>query len=195
MVLILGFGFVIADDTTGITDEIATAEDYVIAGTTPDQAFYGFELAFEGVTEAFSEKARIAHMKERVAEAKVMMYEGNINESIRAINRFERIRKKLNNQNRMNEHHQFMNNLGQQVSAIARQGNVTESDRAMIKELIQEHKGRIKNESIEIISEDKGITIEEASGLLEQKQQKTKNKVTFQMQERMNEVKNGRLQS
>lgn len=188
--LILSMTLVMALDMDQDTvQEIATAEDYVIAGTTPDQAFYGIEIFFEGFTEAFSEKAKISHMKERLSEAKVMVYENKIDDTMKAINGFSKIQNKLKNKTRVREHSRFMSNLGQKISAIAREGNLTDSDKDAIKGLIQEHKEEMKRESIEIISHDTDMTQTQASILFDKEQQEIQNKVTAEIQDRINKGK------
>jgi len=131
------------------SQEIATQEDISIAGVTPDFPFWwGLDRAIEGITEMFSEKAKLNHAKERLAEVKVMIQENKIEEAEKARQSFNRLRLRVRNQTQIQEHTELMNNLGQKISAIASvKGKLTEEQRNEIKDLILQHKERIKEES------------------------------------------------
>jgi len=131
------------------SQEIATQEDISIAGVTPDFPFWwGLDRAIEGITEMFSEKAKLNHAKERLAEVKVMIQENKIEEAEKARQSFNRLRLRVRNQTQIQEHTELMNNLGQKISAIASvKGKLTEEQRNEIKDLIFQHKERIKEES------------------------------------------------
>lgn len=171
--------------------EIAVEEDFVVAGVNPDDLFYGVDRAVERFTEMFSEEAKIAHMKERLAEAKVMIAQNKINYSLVAIKGFDKVRQRIKNQTRIQEHTKLMNNLGQKISEIARQGKLTESDRMQIKTLIETHKLRIKEESIKLISQAKNMTQEEAQILFDQEREKIRNRITIHVQKEMQQIKEG----
>lgn len=193
--LVLSITSVIALDLDqDVVEEIATQEDFVIAGVTPDEFLYRFELFFEGFSEAFSEDAKIEHMKERVSEAKVMTYENKFDYSIKAIGEFNKINNRLKNKTMLMEHSQFMGNLGQKVSTIARQGNMTDLDIDSIKELIQSHQEGLKKESINIISKRTGTTQAQASMLFDREQEQVRNRITVKINQRIQKVEVNRMQ-
>ena len=128
--------------------EIATQEDIDVAGITPDIPFlWGIDRAIERVTEMFSENAKLRHAKERLAEIKVMIQENKIEEAEKVRQSFNRLRLRVRNQTQIQEHTKLMNNLGQKISDIASvKGKLTEGQRNDIKELIIQHRERIREE-------------------------------------------------
>ena len=122
--------------------EIATQEDIELAGVTPDNTFlWGIERAMERVTETFSEKAKVKHAQERLAEVKVMIQENKIENAEKCRQSFNRLKLRVKNQTQIQEHTELMDNLGQKISAIASiKGKLTEEQRNEIKELIRQHK-------------------------------------------------------
>lgn len=132
--------------------EIVTQEDIKEAGVTPDQRFlWGIEMAFNRITEFFSENARLKHSKERLAEVKVMLAENKPEHVQRAIEKFDKTYNRLKNKTDAFEGRRLIDNLGQRVSAIAsRKGSLNETDRLLIKDLIAEHRENIKKKFEEL---------------------------------------------
>jgi len=168
--------------------EIAVEEDFVVAGVNPDDFFYGVDRAIERFTEMFSEEAKIAHMKERFAEVKVLIAQHKVNHSMIAIEGFNQVKNRIKDKTRVQEHNNLMENLGQKISEIAQQGKLTESDKAQIKTLIETHKSKIQEESVKLISQSKNITKEQAQVKLIQEQEKIRNKITNQIQEKVRKI-------
>lgn len=135
--------------------EIATQEDIDVAGITPDQPFlWGLDRAIERITEMFSEKEKLRHAKERLAEVKVMIQENKIEEAEKGRQSFNKLRLRVRNQTQIQEHIELMDNLGQKISAIASvKGKLTEGQRNEIKNLILQHKERIREEAEEMMNE------------------------------------------
>ena len=179
LTLLLFVGFVSAQEMS-----IVEEEDIIIAGIVPGDFLYNTELALERFTELFGERFKIAHAQERLAEAKLMIAEGKINESQIAIKGFDNIYSRIRNRERLMEHKEFRDNLGMKISAIASRGNMTEADIQQIKMLVFQHRDKIRQENIEIISKDKNIELSEASILLEVEQQKIQNRVTERVSNR-----------
>lgn len=137
-------------------ETIATPEDISDAGITPDNAFlWGFDRAIESMTELFSEKPKLAHARERLAEVKVMIQENKADKAMDAVDSFNKLLQRVHNKTMLKEHKALIDNLGQKISAIASQkGKLSEQQKTDIKALIIEHKERIKTEVIEQEGED-----------------------------------------
>jgi len=130
--------------------EIATEEDIKNAGITPDSFLYRFDLAFERVTEQFSERAKLKHAQERMSEVKVMLQENKPEMAEKSRQSFNKLRLRIRNQTQINEHTNLMDNLGQKISTIASNGQLNETQKQEIKELINQHQERIREEVEEI---------------------------------------------
>ena len=144
------------------SQEIATPEDIEVAGITPDTPLlWGIDRAMERVTETFSERAKLRHAKERLAEVKVMIQENKIEEAERGRQDFNKLRLRVENKTRIQEHTELMDNLGQKISAIAStKGKLTEEQKDEIKNLIFQHKERVRGEEDDI----EEIEVEEIIG-------------------------------
>jgi len=84
--------------------QIVETEDVVLAGTVPGDLFYNAEMLIERFTEMFGENIKLAHAQERIAEAKLMIAEGKINESQIVMKNFDKVFSRIKNQSRMREH-------------------------------------------------------------------------------------------
>ena len=133
-----------AQETT--TEGIATQEDVEQAGVTPDQPLWGIDVALERITELFSENAKLQHAMERLAEVKVMIEQNKLKQAERSRINFERIRLTLKNQSEIEEHTEFMGDIGTKISQIS-SGNLTSSDIVQIKGIIEIHKIGISEEA------------------------------------------------
>lgn len=141
-------------------EEISTLEDKLEAGTTPDSPLYGIDLALERIGELFSENIKLLHAKERLAEVKVMINQNKLEHAEKARLKFEELRLRVKNQTKIEEHKKLIDNLGQKISAIASiKGQLTEQQRLDIKMLIEQHKERIKTETVEIINKTRGYRV------------------------------------
>ena len=165
--------------------QIVETEDVVLAGTVPGDLFYNAEMLIERFTEMFGENIKLAHAQERIAEAKLMIAEGKINESQVAMKNFDKVFSRIKNQSRMREHKQLRENLGSRISLIASKGNMTDSDRQAIKLLIFEHKEKIMSENVEIIAGNKNINQAKALELYEQERTKVQQRVTTKISNRV----------
>ena len=148
--LILGLAlfsnFVLAQDIT-------YQEDVAKGGIMPDSILYPIDMAFERITEIFSENAKLNHAMERLSEVKVMVQQNKIEHTEKARIKFEEIRLRMINQTRVEKIKSFMDNLGQKISAIASvKGKLNETQKEEIKGLILEHQTQMKNE-IETIND------------------------------------------
>ena len=165
--------------------QIVETEDVVLAGTVPGDLFYNAEMLIERFTEMFGENIKLAHAQERIAESKLMIAEGKINESQVAMKNFDKVFSRIKNQSRMREHKQLRENLGSRISLIASKGNMTDSDRQAIKLLIFEHKEKIMSENVEIIAGNKNINQAKALELYEQERTKVQQRVTTKISNRV----------
>lgn len=135
-------------------DEIATIEDIDNAGIKPDSILYGVDIGLERITEMFSENAKLKHTKERLSEIRLMINESKFDKAEKGIQNFNKLKNRIKNQTRVQEHSELINNLGQKISGIAsQQGKLTEDQREQIKLLISGHKERIKVEEEKIEDE------------------------------------------
>lgn len=141
--------FVVAGQETSI----AGPEEIKGAGITPDSALWPLDLIFERASELVSENAKLLHAQERVAEARVMIAVNKTDKAVRVQEGFERVYQRVQNKTRLEEHKALMDNLGQKISAIAKDGPVSEADREAIKALIDAHAGKVRDEEKEIEQE------------------------------------------
>ncbi|MBU0959413.1 MAG: hypothetical protein KKB31_05705 [Nanoarchaeota archaeon] len=150
-ILLLALPFTLALEQEGI----ATASDIKEAGTTPEDGFiYELDLFVERITELFNDNLKLVHARERLAEMKVMIHKNKLQEAERVNTEFIKLKLRIRNRMQVEEHAQLMNNLGQKISAVASvKGQLTDTQKVEIKELIQEHKVRIQAESENIITE------------------------------------------
>jgi len=131
----------------GIVSAQVTNEEISEAGMTPDNVFYGLDLFFEQIEEAINPESKFKHLRERIMETKVMIHQNKIQEAERARKEFDKISLKIQNQTRIKEQKEFMNNLGNQISQIASvKGKLTENQKQEIQDLIFQHRERIRNE-------------------------------------------------
>ena len=149
-VSLLSIASVMAQNETGIDIEIS-ADEISNAGITPDSIFYGLDIGLERVTEMFSENAKLKHAKERLSEVKVMLQENKVEMAEKGRQNFNKLRLRIKNQTRIQEHSELMDNLGQKISAIASQkGQLNKTQKQEINQLILQHQERIREESEEI---------------------------------------------
>lgn len=143
--------------------EIATQEDVILAGITPDSVFYPLEIAFEKIIELFSENAKLNHAIERLAEVKVMISREKLPEAEVARAGFEVIRSKMNNVSLVKNQKILLDNLGKKIIEISSVRNkLTSQDIVEIKDLIEIHKSDVMEEVRNIrnfIVKGKGIKL------------------------------------
>lgn len=185
LTLLLFVGFVSAQEMS-----IVEEEDIIIAGIVPGDFFYNTELVIERFTELFGERFKIAHAQERLAEAKLMIAEGKLNESKKAMEGFDNIYNRIKNKERIKEHKELRDNLGGKVSLIAFRGNMTDSDIQQIRMLIFQHRDKINQENIEIISKNKNIESIEATRLLSIEKLRIQSMVTKRVSNRFMKLNN-----
>lgn len=125
--------------------ELVTQEEIREAGVTPDSAIWQFEMAWDRVRETFSEKARIRNAAERTLEMKVMLAQNKTQYAEKAVDKFEKSYNRIQNKTRVQEHKEFMDNLGQQVRAMASEKRgLTDVEIEEIKQLIETHRETIR---------------------------------------------------
>lgn len=128
-------------------EDIALQEDVEIAGINPDSPLYAIDIGLERIQERFSENAKLRHANERMAEIRVMLNESKLEYAEKGIQNYNRIRERVQNQTKLMEHSEFVDNLGLKISGIASQtSKLTEEQRSEIKQLIEQHRERIRVE-------------------------------------------------
>lgn len=122
------------------------------AGITPDiPIIYDIEIIIEEITERNNKERKLNHLRERIAEMNLMLEKNKIKQAEKVRNQFEKTYQKLQNRTQVKEQKEYMDNLGSKISAIASQnGKLTEEQRQEIKNLIETHRERIKNEGEDI---------------------------------------------
>jgi len=140
-----------------------TQQDIDKAGITPDSSLYPVEIAFEKITELFSENAKLQHAQERLAEVKVMISENKLKESEKAINNFKEVELKIKNKSKIKEHSKVINELDDKIKEIEKEDeeelknnpntNITQIKEKHKKELenvLEEHNNEVENEKNDI---------------------------------------------
>ena len=119
----------------------------VESGTLPDSFLWGVDLAFEKITELFSDNAKLKHSKERLAEVQSMIEKNKPDRAMKAKEKFNEIYNKLSDTKKveLKDDKTLIDSLGEKISAIASQkGKLNETSKAEIKELIKTHKETIQ---------------------------------------------------
>lgn len=138
LMLMLSAGFASADLANANINANAAAD----AGILPDSPFYGIKIIFENVGESFIPSLKVIHAKKRIAEIEALIQKGKIAKANEIKAKFDEKYAKFTDKQKqdIDDDKKVADNLGQKISAIASQGNMTEQDRTDIKTLIDAHK-------------------------------------------------------
>jgi len=128
-----------------IAQEIATQEDIKTAGITPAQPIrWRMELTFNRISEVFSEEAKINHIRERIAEAKVMMHQNRFQYAEKAMQKFEKSYSRTKNKIGLEEDKEFADNIGQNIRSITMNQSMAQEKIQEIKQLVEQHRDKIR---------------------------------------------------
>jgi len=143
----------LSDLSGGVVDVVVPADfvsqdDLDLAGVGPNNFFWGVDLAFDRLTELFSEEAKLRHSQERLAEVRVMLSLNRISDAGRAVDAFNRVHARVLDKSVLVDDKFFVDNLGQRIRSIAsvRMG-LNQSDVHDIKGLIDAHRAGFLNRS------------------------------------------------